>query len=61
MTDEHIIWTARRQKVRLFQDNNGEWFIRGQSGRGIPATDWEVSLWLELLEEKALRRLEAKR
>ena len=44
-------WKARRRKVRLFQgEATGEWFIAGRSGIAIRATDWEVSLWLEVCE-----------
>jgi len=42
-------WKAKRHKCRLEQDGNGNWwvFING-TGSGIPASDVEVSLWLDL-------------
>ena len=43
-------WEVRRQKVRLFQGEDGRWYIRGKAGMGMLATDWEVSLWLEVCE-----------
>lgn len=43
-------WQAKRHAVRLAQDKRGEWWIYAESGAGIPATDFEVSLWLDLCE-----------
>lgn len=45
-------WVARRQRVRLFQDELGEWFIYCRGGSPVRATDWEVSLWMEVCELK---------
>ena len=47
---EPLPWKASRRKVRLFQGEDGRWYIRGKAGVGILATDWEVSLWLEICE-----------
>lgn len=51
-------WRARRQSVELFQDAIGQWYIQGQARVALPATDWQVSLWLELCElRSALAKL----
>jgi len=54
---ELIPWQARRQKIQLFQDDTGQWFIYGEARVVLPATDWQVSLWLELQEERARVRI----
>lgn len=43
-------WRARRQKIRLVKDKFGEWWVEGAEGGLVQATDYEVSLWLELCE-----------
>jgi hypothetical protein len=45
-------WNARRSKVRLEQNEIGEWFVVIADGNPLPATDVEVSIWLELQEVK---------
>jgi len=46
-------WQARRWKVRLEQDENEQWIVFiNDGGHGLPASDVEVSLWLELQELK---------
>lgn len=44
-------WKPRRHQVSLSQDESGAWWahING-STTGIPATDVEISLWLDLQE-----------
>ena len=46
--------TAKRHKVTLFQDTRGAWYILTETGSPMKATDFEVSLWLDLQE--ALRK-----
>jgi hypothetical protein len=44
-------WEARRVKIkRLFRNNLGEWMVELVGGNPMPATDVEVSLWVELEE-----------
>jgi hypothetical protein len=54
-------WQARRWKIRLEQNEAGEWWVYINDGpTGLPASDVEVSLWLELQEVKeALEKREA--
>jgi hypothetical protein len=55
--DELLPWTPRRRRVRLTKRENG-WYIIAPSGNLIPATDWETSLWLDLIEAlEEIRRL----
>lgn len=51
-TDTPPPWNARRSSVRLEKREHGEWWIRTPDGAGIPATDFEVSLWLELQDTR---------
>lgn len=56
-TNPPLIWKPRRVKVRLFQDETGQWMVvLGRNGNPMLATDAEVALWLELQELKAERR-----
>jgi hypothetical protein len=44
-----IDWKARRHSCRLEQDARGNWWLFiNSSEHGIPASDVEVSLWLDL-------------
>jgi hypothetical protein len=44
-------WIAKRHKCRLEQDARGNWWLFiNSSEHGIPASDVEVSLWLDLQE-----------
>ncbi len=46
-------WKARRWPVRLEQDENEQWIVFINDGpNGLPASDVEVSLWLENQELK---------
>lgn len=50
-------WKMRRSKVEMVKNELNEWYIIQESGSLIFATDFEVSLWLELQETK--KKLEA--
>ena len=53
-TKAPLPWKPRRVKVRLFQDETGQWMIvLGRNGSPMLATDAEVALWLALQELKA--------
>ena len=43
-------WTAKRHNCACYQNEIGEWMISINGSGGIPATDAEVSLWLDLQE-----------
>ena len=48
---DHIV---KRQKIKLFQDDRGAWYVLTATCSPMKATDFEVSLWLDLQE--ALRK-----
>jgi hypothetical protein len=45
-------WIARVHDVRLFQTAEGEWMIVNGDSNPMPATDYEVSLWLQAEESR---------
>lgn len=47
-------WIANRWQIRLEQDENRQWLVFINGGKnGLPASDVEVSLWLDLQEAMA--------
>lgn len=50
-------WQAKHWQVRLEQDENSQWLVFINGGKnGLPASDVEVSLWLE--NQKLKEKLE---
>jgi hypothetical protein len=45
-------WLEHRFTLRLKQDPAGDWYILSPSGTLIPASIFEVSLWLDLQQLK---------
>lgn len=43
-------WKAKRHRCTCYQNDIGEWMLSINGSDGIPATDAEVSLWLDLQE-----------
>lgn len=48
---------VKRMQVRLWQNDVGEWMVQAGEGEGFQATDYEVNLWLDLMDVR--QRLEA--
>ena len=48
-------WTPRRLKVKLAQLDSGEWRLYIGRGEGLPVTDAELSLWMDLQEARGQR------
>ena len=45
-------YEAQVRKIQLKQKSSGQWEVVSNSGNPVPATDYEVSLWFELVDAR---------